>query len=142
MFLPLYVMIWGLGPASKIALGATISFFPIVMNTVIGFGSVDRTLAAAARSMGANNIQMFRHVLLPGALPVMLAGLRMGFTVALLSVIGSETIASLGGLGHRIVNLAENMEMGRMFAYIVFVVAIVAFLNLTLSTLEAYGRWR
>ena len=59
----------------------------------------------------------------------MLAGLRMGFTVALLSVIGSETIASLGGLGHRIVNLAENMEMARMFAYIVFVVAIVAVLK-------------
>ncbi len=79
LFLPLYVLISGLGPASKIALGATISFFPIVMNTVVGFGSVDRTLVAAARSMGANNIQMFRHVLLPAALPVILAGLRMGF---------------------------------------------------------------
>jgi ABC-type nitrate/sulfonate/bicarbonate transport system permease component len=142
LFLPLYVMIWGLGPPSKIALGATINFFPIVMNTVVGFGSVDGALVAAARSMGASNLQMFRHVLLPAALPVMLAGLRMGFTVALLSIIGSETIASLGGLGHRIVNLAENMEMGRMFAYIVFVVAIVAVLNLALSTLEAYGRWR
>ncbi len=142
LFLPLYVMIWGLGPASKIALGATISFFPIVLNTIVGFGTVDRTLAAAARSMGASDLQMFRHVLLPAALPVMLAGLRMGFTVALLSVIGSETIAALAGLGHRIVNLAESMEMARMFAYIVFVVAIVAFLNWTLSMLEAYGRWR
>jgi ABC-type nitrate/sulfonate/bicarbonate transport system permease component len=142
LFLPLYIVIWGLGPASKIALGATTSFFPIVMNTVVGFGSVDRVWTAAARSMGASNIRMFRHVLLPAALPVMLAGLRIGFTVALLSVIGSETIASLGGLGHRIVNLAENMEMGRMFAYIVFVVAIVAILNLALSKLEAYGRWR
>jgi ABC-type nitrate/sulfonate/bicarbonate transport system permease component len=142
LFLPLYVMIWGLGPASKIALGATISFFPIVLNTIVGFGNVDRTLAVAARSMGANNVQMFRHVLLPGAIPVLLAGLRIGFTVALLSVIGSETIASLAGLGHRIVNLAESMEMARMFAYIVFIVAIVAFLNRALSTLEAYGRWR
>jgi ABC-type nitrate/sulfonate/bicarbonate transport system permease component len=135
-------MIWGLGPPSKIALGATISFFPIVMNTVVGFGNVDRTLTAAARSMGASNVQMFRHVLLPGALPVVLAGLRMGFTVALLSVIGSETIASLAGLGHRIVNLAENMDMARMFAYIVFVVAIVAVLNMAISTIEAYARWR
>jgi ABC-type nitrate/sulfonate/bicarbonate transport system permease component len=59
-----------------------------------------------------------------------------------LSVIGSETIAALAGLGHRIVNLAENMEMARMFAYIVFVVAIVAFLNSVLSMLEVYGRWR
>lgn len=142
LFLPLYVMIWGLGPASKIALGATISFFPIVLSTIVGFGQVDRTLIAVARSMGANNVDMFRHVLLPAALPVMLAGLRMGFTVTLLSVIGSETIAALAGLGHRIVDLAENMEMARMFAYIVFVVAIVAFLNAALSLLEGYGRWR
>jgi len=142
LFLPLYVMVWGLGPPSKIALGATISFFPIVLNTVVGFGNVDRSLIAAARSMGASNLQMFRHVLLPGALPVVLAGLRMGFTVALLSVIGSETIASLAGLGHRIVNLAENMEMARMFAYIVFVIAIVAVLNAAISTIEAYARWQ
>lgn len=142
LFLPLYVLLLGLGPASKIALGATISFFPIVLNTIAGFGYVDRTLMTAARSMGANDVQMFRYVLFPAALPVMLAGLRMGFTVALLSVIGSETIASLAGLGHRIVNLAENMEMARMFAYIAFVVAIAAFLNTVVSTLEARGRWQ
>ncbi len=142
LFLPLYVMIWGLGPPSKIALGATIGFFPIVLNTISGFGSVDRTLTSAARSMGASDMQMFWHVLLPAALPIVLAGLRMGFTVALLSVIGSETIAALAGLGHRIVNLAENMEMARMFAYIVFVVAIVAVLNVALTMIEAYARWQ
>jgi ABC-type nitrate/sulfonate/bicarbonate transport system permease component len=142
LFLPLYVLLFGLGPASKIALGATISFFPIVLNTIAGFGYVDRTLITAARSMGANDVQLFRHVLFPAALPVMLAGLRMGFTVALLSVIGSETIASLSGLGHRIVNLAENMETARMFAYIVFVVMIAALLNIAVSRLEARGQWR
>jgi ABC-type nitrate/sulfonate/bicarbonate transport system permease component len=141
LFLPLYVLILGVGPASKIALGATISFFPIIINTIVGFGTVDRTLTRAAHSMGANGIQMFRYVLFPAALPVILAGLRIGFTVALLSVIGSETISSLTGLGHRIVNLAENMEMARMFAYIVFVVAIVMFLNAVVSRLEGRGRW-
>ena len=74
--------------------------------------------------MGASDYQMFRYVLLPAALPVILTGMRMGFTVALLSIIGSETIASLAGLGHRIVHLAEGMDMARMFAYIAFVVAI------------------
>jgi ABC-type nitrate/sulfonate/bicarbonate transport system permease component len=142
LFLPLYVLVLGLGPASKIALGATISFFPIVLSTVVGFGHVEPVLVTAARSMGASNFRMFRHVLLPAALPMILAGLRMGFTVALLSVIGSETIASLAGLGHRIVNLAENMEMARMYAYIVFVVAIVAVLNGTLALIEAHARWR
>jgi ABC-type nitrate/sulfonate/bicarbonate transport system permease component len=142
LFLPLYILFFGLGSPSKIALGATISFFPIVLNTIVGFGNVDRTLVTAARSMGASDLQLFRYVLFPAALPVILAGLRMGFTVALLSVIGSETIASLAGLGHRIVNLAENMDMARMFAYIVFVVAIAAFLNAVVSRLEGRGKWR
>ena len=140
LFLPLYVLFFGLGPASKIALGATISFFPIVLNTIAGFGYVDRVLVTAARSMGASDVQLFRYVLLPAALPIILTGMRMGFTVALLSIIGSETIASLAGLGHRIVHLAEGMEMPRMFAYIAFVVAIALILNTIVSALEARGR--
>jgi ABC-type nitrate/sulfonate/bicarbonate transport system permease component len=64
----------------------------------------------------------------------------MGFTIALLSIIGSETIASLAGLGHRIVHLAEGMEIARMFAYIVFVVLIALILNTLVSALEARGR--
>jgi ABC-type nitrate/sulfonate/bicarbonate transport system permease component len=140
LFLPLYVLLFGLGPPSKIALGATISFFPIVLSTIAGFGFVDKMLVTAARSMGASDLQLFRFVLLPAAAPVMLTGMRMGFTVALLSIIGSETLASLAGLGHRIVHLAESMEMARMFAYIVFVIAIAVFLNAIVSTLEARGK--
>jgi ABC-type nitrate/sulfonate/bicarbonate transport system permease component len=140
LFLPLYVLFFGLGPASKIALGATISFFPIVLSTIAGFSNVDRVLVTAARAMGASDYQLFRYVLVPAALPVILSGLRMGFTVALLSIIGSETIASLAGLGHHIVELAEGMDMARMFAYIVFVVVIAALLNGIVSFLEARGR--
>ena len=141
LFLPLFVLFFGLGPASKIAIGATISFFPIVINTIAGFGSVDRLYVMAARSMGASGYRLFRHVLLPAALPVILTGLRMGFTTALLSIIGSEVLASLAGLGHHIVQLAESMEMARMFAYIVFVIAIAVILNTIVSTLEARGKW-
>jgi len=140
LFLPLFVLFFGLGPASKIALGASISFFPIVINTIAGFGHVDRQFVMAARSMGASDYHLFRHVLLPAAAPVILTGLRMGFTTALLSIIGSETLASLAGLGHRIVHLAEAMEMARMFAYIVFVVAIAVSLNAIVSALEARGK--
>jgi ABC-type nitrate/sulfonate/bicarbonate transport system permease component len=142
LFLPLYVLFFGLGPESKIALGTTISFFPIVLSTIAGFGNVDVTLVTAARSMGASDYHLFRYVLLPAALPVILTGLRMGFTVALLSIIGSETIASLAGLGHHIVELAEGMDMSRMFAYIAFVVVIAALLNSIVSSLEARGRRR
>jgi ABC-type nitrate/sulfonate/bicarbonate transport system permease component len=140
LLLPLYVLFFGLGLASKIALGATISFFPITLATIAGFGGVEPTLVKAARAMGASNYQMFRYVLLPAALPVILGGLRIGFTVALLSILGSETIASLAGLGHQIVSLAEDMEMSSTFAYIAFVVILVALLNSFVSYLEARGR--
>ena len=142
LFLPLYVLFFGLGPGSKIALGTTISFFPIVLNTIAGFGYVDKIFITAARSMGASDFQMFRYVLLPAAFPVILTGLRMGFTVALLSILGSETIASLAGLGHRIVHLAEAMETARMFAYIAFAVAIAALLNTAVSSLERRAKRR
>ena len=142
LFLPLYVLFFGLGPGSKIALGTTISFFPIVLNTIAGFGYVDKIFITAARSMGASDVQMFRYVLLPAALPVILTGLRIGFTVALLSILGSETIASLEGLGHRIVHLAEAMETARMFAYIAFAVVIAATLNTVVSTLERRAKRR
>ncbi len=141
LFLPLFVLFFGLGPASKIAIGATISFFPVVINTIAGFGHVDRLFITAARSMGASDFHLFRYVLVPAALPVILTGLRMGFTVALLAIIGSETLASLAGLGHRIVELAEGMEMARMFAYIAFVIVIAAILNVAVSVLEARGKW-
>jgi ABC-type nitrate/sulfonate/bicarbonate transport system permease component len=140
LFLPLYVLWFGLGPPSKIALGATISFFPIVLSTIAGFGRVEPMMVTAARSMGASDLQLFRFVLLPAAFPVIIAGARLGFTVALLSIIGSETLASLAGLGHKIVELSEGMEMPRMFAYIAFVVAIAAILNVVVSRLEAWGR--
>jgi ABC-type nitrate/sulfonate/bicarbonate transport system permease component len=142
LFLPLFVLFFGLGPGSKIALGTTISFFPIVLNTIAGFRTVEPIFITAARSMGASNVQMFRHVLLPAALPVILTGLRMGFTVALLSILGSETIASLAGLGHRIVHLAEGMETARMFAYIAFAVVIAATLNTVVTTLERRAQRR
>jgi len=140
LLIPLYVLWFGLGPASKIALGATISFFPVVLNTVTGFSHVDRALVTAARSMGASDYHLFRFVLLPAAFPVILAGMRLGFTVALLSIIGSEVLASLAGLGHHIVELSENMEPARMFAYVGFVVAIAALLNFAVSRLEAWVR--
>jgi ABC-type nitrate/sulfonate/bicarbonate transport system permease component len=136
LFLPLYVLFFGLGPGSKIALGTTISFFPIILNTIAGFGYVDKIFITAARSMGASDFQMFRYILLPAAFPVILTGLRIGFTVALLSILGSETIASLAGLGHKIVHLAEAMETARMFAYIAFAVVIAATLNMITTSLE------
>jgi ABC-type nitrate/sulfonate/bicarbonate transport system permease component len=136
---PLYVLFFGLGPGSKIAMGATIAFFPIVLNTISGLARVDSVYVTAARSMGASSLQMYRSVMLPGAFPIILTGLRMGLILAFLSILGSETIASFSGLGHQIAGLAENMDTTSMFAYIIFVLMIAFLLNFVVSFVEARG---
>jgi ABC-type nitrate/sulfonate/bicarbonate transport system permease component len=121
-------------------MGATIAFFPIVLNTISGLSRVDSAYVTAARSMGASVPQMFWSVMLPAAFPIVLTGLRMGLILAFLSILGSETIASFSGLGHQIAGLAENMDTARMFAYIVFVLLIAFLLNYAVSFAEARGR--
>ncbi|HUK58243.1 MAG TPA: ABC transporter permease [Stellaceae bacterium] len=143
LLFPLYVLFFGLGAGSKIAIGTTIAFFPIVLNTIAGFAYVEKAYITAARSMGASELQMFWSVMLPAAFPVVLTGLRIGFIVAFLSILGSETIASLAGLGHRIVTYAESMDPAKMFAYIFFAIIIAFLLNGGVSTLEKrVRRWQ
>jgi len=136
LLFPLYVLFFGLGAGSKIAIGATIAFFPVVLNTIAGFAYVEKSYVTAARSMGASELQMFWSVMLPAAFPVVLTGLRIGFIIAFLSILGSETIASLAGLGHRIVTYAESMDPAKMFAYIFFAIIIAFILNGFVSLLE------
>jgi ABC-type nitrate/sulfonate/bicarbonate transport system permease component len=140
LLFPLYVLFFGLGEGSKIAIGATIAFFPVVLNTIAGFDYVDKAYVTAARSMGASAVQMFWSVMMPAAFPVVLIGLRMGFILAFLAILGAETIASLAGLGHRIVTYAESMDPAKMFAYIFFAIGIAFLLNALVSALEARVR--
>lgn len=139
VFYPLAVLFFGIGPESKIAHGVLFGFFPICLNTIQGFAKVDPVYLRLAASMGASPAQVLKRILLPAALPSILGGLRLGFMLTFLAIIGGETIASLAGLGHRIVWYAEGMETVKMFAYVIFVIIIAALMNLLLSVLER--RW-
>jgi ABC-type nitrate/sulfonate/bicarbonate transport system permease component len=130
LFFPLFVVFFGIGPDSKVAYAATYSFFPIALNTIAGFSSVDELYLRAVRSMGASSIQQFRHVYLPGALPVTLTGLRIGFFICIASVLGGETLAAAAGVGKSIALSAELMETARLYAWIAFVVLASVMLNL------------
>jgi ABC-type nitrate/sulfonate/bicarbonate transport system permease component len=124
LFFPLFLLFFGIGPESKIAYGTTYAFFPVALNTISGLSQVDATLIAAARSMGASPQLLFRRVLLPGALPVILTGLRIGFFACFAAVLGGETLSSISGLGHEIANSAQLMDSARMFAWVLVVIAI------------------
>ena len=130
LFFPLFVVFFGIGPDSKVAYAATYSFFPIALNTIAGFSSVDELYLRAVRSMGASSVQQFRYVYLPGALPVTLTGLRIGFFICIASVLGGETLAAAAGVGKSIALSAELMETARLYAWIAFVVLASVVLNL------------
>jgi len=130
LFFPLFVVFFGIGPYSKVAYAATYSFFPIALNTIAGFASVDELYLRAMRAMGASGLQQFRHVYLPGAMPVTLTGLRIGFFICIASVLGGETLAAAAGVGKSIALSAELMETARLYAWIAFVVLASVTLNL------------
>ncbi len=136
LFLPLFILVFGIGTASKVAYGAAYGFFPIALNTMAGLASVDSRYLNAASAMGFSRIGTFRHVLLPAAFPVILTGLRIGFFISFASVLGGETISSLAGVGRNIALAAELMEPARMYAWIVFVIVVALILNSLVSGLE------
>lgn len=140
LLFPLYVLFFGLDEGSKIAIGATIAFFPVVLNTSAGFDYVDKIYVTAAKSMGASPVQMFWSVMLPAAFPVVLTGLRIGFILAFLSILGTETIASISGLGHQIVTYSERIEPAKMYAYIFLAIIIAFLLNAFVSFVERRAR--
>ena len=139
VFYPLSVLIFGIGPESKIAHGAMFGFFPAVLNTIQGFSTVNPQLLRFAHAAGATRVQILVRIMFPAALPALLTGYRMAFILSFLGIIGSETIASLAGLGHRIIWYAEALDTVKMFAYIIFVIILAFVLNFILSAAEA--RW-
>jgi ABC-type nitrate/sulfonate/bicarbonate transport system permease component len=136
LFFPLFVVMFGLGPTSKIAFGALYGFFPVVLNTIAGFSGVEPLFLRAARSQGATRVQALRHIFLPGAWPVVLSGLRIGFFITFASVLGGETLSSASGVGHAIAHEADLLDSPPMFAWIVIVLAVTVALNLFLSLIE------
>lgn len=136
LFFPLLVIIFGIGPPSKIVFGAIYGFFPIALNTIAALSTVDPLFLRSARSLGATRTQVFRHVYLPGALPVIVTGLRIGFFICFASVLGGETLSSASGVGHQIARQGELLNSPPMYAWIVVVLAATLLLNLALGVFE------
>ena len=136
VFFPTFILFFGTGPNSKIALGALYAFFPIALNTIAGFAGIDRLFLRAAHSQGATQLQMLRYIYLPGAWPVVISGLRIGFFITFASVLGGETLSSTAGMGHAIAHEADLLDGPPMYAYIVIVLAVTMVLNAALAQVE------
>ena len=101
-WIPLAILWFGIGEASKIYIIAYGAFFPIVLNTIFGVRSIDKTLLKMAKSMGLNGFILFKEIIFPGVLPSILTGLRIGMGVGWMCLIAAEMIGATSGLGYMI----------------------------------------
>jgi len=108
--IPLFILWFGIGEQPKITLIAMGVAFPLYLNTFAGIRSIDRRMIEAARSMNLSWGQRLRHVVIPGALPQTLTGLRQSLGIAWLSLIVAETISASSGLGYMITNAREFLQ--------------------------------
>lgn len=119
--LPILVVWLGVGLASKIAVVFVGAVLPIAINAAAGVRGVDRSLVVAARSLGGGRLDVFAKVLLPGALPAVIAGIRMGLGRGLLGVVVGEMYASQRGIGHLILSTGAAFQVDALLFYTLLV---------------------
>ena len=123
-FFPLLIVVLGVGESSKLAGVALGAFFPMLLNTVAGVRGMNPVHLEIARNYGANRGQMFLHVLLPGAMPLMLTGLRLSANAAFHSTIGVEMVGSRTGIGAMLWLSWQTFRIDHLYAILVVIAAV------------------
>ncbi len=127
---PVMLMLCGVGPASKMAMGAVSCFFPVALSVAGGVRGVDPVLLRVGRSFRASPAQMLRKVYLPAMTAPLLNGVRLGFGVALIGVLLAETKLSNQGIGYMIMQAYARFDMPRMYALLILSVAGAVCVNM------------
>lgn len=140
---PLFIIWFGLGIASKIAVVILSAFFLVFFNTYAGMRNLNEDLIHLARLMGASRSQLIRRVILPAAAPSILIGLRTAIPYAVIGAIIGEFIGANKGLGYFILYAAQTFDAAALFAGIIILVTIVFSANQLLTAIERRVlRWR
>lgn len=128
---PLLVLWFGYGMAPKIILIVITTFFPIAVGLLNGFKEADKDSINLLRAMGANRLQVFRHIKLPGAISQLFAGLRISASYAVVGAVISEWLGGFNGLGVYMTLVKKAYAFDKMFA-VIFLISIVSLLLIKL----------
>jgi ABC-type nitrate/sulfonate/bicarbonate transport system permease component len=141
--LPLFILFFGIGAASKIAFGVTHGMFPIMLSIIGGVQNIKPILLTSARSMGASRGQVFRWVIFPHMVPSFFAGMRLGMTGVLLGVLLAELYVSTAGIGYFTTLFTQNFDPTKLLGLISVLAAMAIALNEIVRRAEKrFGRWR
>lgn len=137
-WVPLLLVLVGLGNATIIIAIFLGAFFPMVYNTTTGIRGVSRQLVWASQTMGANRREVFMHVILPGSMPAVLTGLKLGVGNAWRALVGAEMLAAtMWGLGYMIYAARAFYDLQAMFIGLVLIGLLSYFVDMALiQTIE------
>lgn len=133
---PILIIWFGIGPLVAALIVFLMCFFPVLVDSMAGFKSVDKRLFYISRSMGATSLQSFWKFQLPAAMPHIFSGMKIGVVKAVEGVIVAEFIASNKGLGFMIMRASAFMDVTLMFAGLVAAALVALFFNGAMSIAE------
>jgi sulfonate transport system permease protein len=140
--IPLVILWFGIEEEAKVFLVALGVFFPIYVNTFHGIRSVDANLIEMARSYGVKGFALYRDVILPGALPSILVGVRFAFGLMWVTLIVAETISSQSGIGYMTMNAREFLQTDVVVVGILLYAALGKLADVLAKGLERVSlRW-
>lgn len=131
------ILVWvGLGIESKVIIAALVSFFPMLVNTIVGLKSASEDKLELMHALTASRTKTFFLVKLPEALPYIFAGLQIGIVLAVLGAIVGEFVGSKAGLGYLIIQMNYTMDVAGMFAVLVILGVMGVALNVLITVLR------
>lgn len=143
IFLPLMLVIFGIGFTSKVAYGVFSAIFFIIVNVTGGVRMVDDRLLTVVKSMGANRWERLRYVVLPGSLPAVATGLWYGIKHALLGVLIAELFVSVQGIGFWINRYSATLRVERVYAIVIALAILAIALGWIWKRIDEHmNRWR
>ena len=141
-FIPLIILTLGLGIEAKLFVVFLGAVMPIIINTYAGVRQADPDLVEMARSVGASRGRIFRAIVLPGAVPYVLAGLRIGATIGLINTVVAELYTAVTGLGGLLALYGNTFRMAEYFVIVLTLAAIGVVVTEALRLLELrLTRW-
>jgi NitT/TauT family transport system permease protein len=143
VLLPLLIIWFGIGVESKVAVVFLGAFFAMVINTTAGVRNLDAQLIKVARSFSASDLQLFRTIALPGSVPFILTGLRLGIGHALIGVVVGELVAAQYGIGKMMAIAGATFQSSKVFAGLIIIASTGMLLTYILQRLERhFDAWR
>jgi NitT/TauT family transport system permease protein len=143
IFLPLFVLLFGLGFTEKLIFGITHVFFVVAVNAMAAVRQVPQGQVLLARSFGASTLRIYRSIYLPAMAPQIVTGLRLGVIFDIIGILLAEMYASRTGLGVLLLRWGESYAVDKLMAATVLISIATIILNESMRIWEIHvGRWR